>query len=259
MSIVGERVLRVFCRDPASGDYPGVQEAEVSGHELRSLVLRIPDFADRVANRRVVDFGCGTGRHAIAMARELGCRVCGIDTNPGVLSTARDLARESGLPNDAIWFVDRPDPEWEGTFDVVISHNAMEHFPDPAAVLAQMTRLVRPGGEIIIQFGPPWLSPWGSHMRFFCRLPWLNIWFSEETVMKVRGSYRDDGATRYEEVASGLNRMTVSQFESLLESSNLEVERLNMYCIKGLDFLGRIPVAREFFVNQISCLARRPS
>jgi SAM-dependent methyltransferase len=129
----------------------------------------------------------------------------------------------------------------------------MEHFPDPADALRQMERLLKPTGRILITFGEPWLSPWGSHMQFFCKVPWLNLWFSERTIMTVRSLYRQDGATRYEDVESGLNKMTLQKFERIVRDSGLVMEHRRYRCLKGLDFLARTPL-RELFVNQINCV-----
>lgn len=40
--------------------------------------------------------------------------------------------------------------------------------------------------SLLITFGCPWLSPYGSHMHFFTKMPWINVFFSETTVMRVR-------------------------------------------------------------------------
>ncbi|CAN5864331.1 hypothetical protein BH24ACI4_BH24ACI4_08100 [soil metagenome] len=59
-------------------------------------------------------------------------------------------------------------------------------------------------------------------MVHFTKLPWVNVLFSERTVMQVRARFRDDGATRYEEVVMGLNRMTIARFERLIRASGMK-------------------------------------
>jgi hypothetical protein len=93
-------------------------------------------------------------------------------------------------------------------------------------------------------------------MQFFTTLPWVNILFSEETVMCVRKCYRDDGATKYAEVRGGLNAMTVSRFEKLLTKAGLKVVYKNYECVKGLGIFAQIPLLRELFVDHITIAAR---
>ena len=119
--------------------------------------------------------------------------------------------------------------------------------------------MVKPGGPILMTFGPPWLAPFGSHMDYFTPLPWVNILFSEDAVLRVRARYRNDGATRYEDVEGGLNRMTVAKFERIVAGCGLAIEYQHYECSWGLTFLSRIPAIRELFVNHISCVLRRPA
>jgi SAM-dependent methyltransferase len=107
---------------------------------------------------------------------------------------------------------------------IVISQNSMEHFEDPVKILDEMKSALNQDGKILITFAPPWFAPYGSHMHFFCKVPWINILFSERTVMKVRSNFRSDGATKYEEVESGLNKMTVTKFERIVANAKLTFE-----------------------------------
>ncbi len=94
-------------------------------------------------------------------------------------------------------------------------------------------------------------------MAWFCRVPWMHALFTERTVMSVRSLYRSDGARRYVDVETGLNKMTVGRFEGILARSNLQVQSRAYRCVKGLDVLGRLPGLREFFINQASCVLGR--
>jgi hypothetical protein len=129
----------------------------------------------------------------------------------------------------------------------------MEHYSEPRVILEEMKSALKPGGTILITFGPPWFAPYGSHMHFFTTMPWLNLLFSERTVMNVRAHFRGDAATRYEDVEFGLNKMSVAKFERIAAETGLKISQRKYECIKGLDFLGKIPRARELFINNISC------
>jgi SAM-dependent methyltransferase len=250
---IGELILGTLSRAPSSEASAPVDPSYLPGEELAVLRREFADFSVLVAGKRVADFGCGTGEQAIALARDEGCDVVGIDSNPATLARAK--ARAAGQPlKGSVRFVERVTRDLEGTFDVVISQNAMEHFPDPDHIVALMTRLVRPGGMLLVTFGPPWYAPFGSHMHYFCKVPWLNLLFSERTVMSVRSRYRSDGARRYVDVESGLNQMSLAKFERVVANAGVQMRHHHYGCVKGLDFLGKLPVVRELFVNQVSCV-----
>jgi SAM-dependent methyltransferase len=215
---------------------------------LELLRVEYPNLAELVTGKSVLDFGSGYGHEAAALAKAYGCKVTGLDTTPHALTAAR--AKYGALAR----FVDRLD---EGEqFDVIVSQNAFEHFRDPAAVLDAMLAALRPGGVLLITFGPPWYAPYGSHMHFFCRIPWLSVLFPEAAVMRVRARFRQDGARRYEEVESGLNKMTLVKFERLMDRCGMHVESRRYTAIKGLNALTSIPVVREMMTRHVTVVIR---
>jgi SAM-dependent methyltransferase len=250
---IGERVLLALSRPPSAGEADDGHGASPDG-ALDNLRRRFPDLRDLVRGRRVLDFGCGDGMQSAALAREGAALVVGVDTNARTLARARDRAARLGLEPGRVRFHERLPAELAGSFDVVVSQDAMEHFGDPAGVLREMRAALAPGGRLLVTFGPPWYAPSGSHMHFFTPVPWVNLLFSERTVMAVRARYRQDGARRYEEVESGLNRMSLARFERIVEQSGLRMARRRYECVKGLDFLRHPPLLRELFVNNVSCV-----
>ena len=94
----------------------------------------------------------------------------------------------------------------------------------------------------------------GSHCQFFTRVPYVNLLFPDAAVMRVRARFRSDGATRYEDIEGGLNRMTVRKFERLLTQCGLRVEYRALDCVKGQNWLGRVPLLRELVINHVTCV-----
>ena len=100
---------------------------------------------------RVVDCGSGAGTDALIATRLVGPsgRVIGIDMTPEMLAKARTNAVEAGLTNvefregilEAL-------PAETGWADVVISNGVLNLVPDKAAALAEMYRVLRPGGRL---------------------------------------------------------------------------------------------------------------
>ena len=216
---------------------------------LSTLMSSYPDLAELVQRKRVLDFGCGRGDQAAAMAHRFSSIVTGLDTNRRTLATA---VKSHGA---AVEFLDKIPPG--RTWDVVISLNAMEHYSDPVGALESMRRTVTFGGLVLVSFGPPWWAPYGSHMQFFCRIPWLQLWFTEQTIMAVRARYRNDGARRFEDVESGLNKMSLAKFERILSASNLSVIRLSYAGVKRMHWLTRVPVLRELGTVHVTSVLRK--
>jgi arsenite methyltransferase len=102
-------------------------------------------------DERVVDCGSGAGTDALIAARLVGPsgRVIGIDMTPEMLAKARANAVEAGLTN--VEFregVLEALPVETGWADVVISNGVLNLVPDKAAALAEMYRVLRPGGRL---------------------------------------------------------------------------------------------------------------
>jgi SAM-dependent methyltransferase len=251
---IGERVLLLVSRPPGSEDYRSAESCCTIDNALWLLFREYPGFQKVVSGKRVADFGCGGGHQSVSLAAKYNCFVVGIDTNRKSLQKATNLAMSNSVPDTKLSFVERITDDMKGTFDAVISQNRFEYFNDPEAVLEEMRELMTKSGKLLITFGPPWLAPYGSHMHLFCKVPWMNILFSEKTVMRVRSYFRHDGATRYEDVESGLNKMTVGRFERIVSSSGLKIEYRKYGCVKGMNFLVKIPIVREFFANRVSVI-----
>jgi SAM-dependent methyltransferase len=101
----------------------------------------------------VLDVGCGPGTLALEIARRApGLKVTGIDISADMIDLARASASEAGL-GERLRFevadgVALPFPD--GSVDLVVSTLSMHHWERKAAVLAELARVVRPGGEIRI-------------------------------------------------------------------------------------------------------------
>ena len=98
---------------------------------------------------KVLDVACGAGQTAIPMARK-GINVTGVDIATNLIEAARKRARDEGL---SIRF-DEGDaeelPYEDASFDVVISLIGAMFAPQPQKVAAEMARVCRPGGRIIM-------------------------------------------------------------------------------------------------------------
>ena len=253
MSFFGERILTAFSRDPAAPDYPGGTSRTTLDNSLDFIIKTIPGFLGLIADKEVLDFGCGYGIQAAALAKTKARSVVGIDLPRPILQQEWAKRGELGLKNLS-YTTDLPAGR---LYDVVLSCSAFEHFEDPAYILSLMRQRCKPGGLVTVTFAEPWWSPYGAHMDGFTRIPWVNVWFSEDTVLRVRSRYRNDGAKRYESVEGGLNRLTLARFEQIMRDSGMKIRSMNFFPVKGLPLVSSIPVVREYMTSAASCVLER--
>jgi ubiquinone/menaquinone biosynthesis C-methylase UbiE len=114
-------------------------------------LARIVRWLGLPAGSRVLDAGCGTGEHTVRLA-ELGYRCVGVDVSPRVLWQAAELARARGLgsrirfQSEALEELPFPD----GAFDAVHCRGVLMHVPRWERALAELCRVLRPGGKIAL-------------------------------------------------------------------------------------------------------------
>jgi arsenite methyltransferase len=97
-----------------------------------------------------VDVGCGAGFDSLIAVRMVGAEGCvvGVDMTPAMLAKARQSAAEAGSANVTFregYAEALPVPD--GWADVVISNGVLNLVPDKAAALAEMARVLKPGGR----------------------------------------------------------------------------------------------------------------
>lgn len=123
------------------------------------------DF-DRLGLRRgdrVLDMGCGAGRHAFEMYRR-GGDVIAFDQDGDELAGVLDLfgaMRDAGeVPDGAEADIKQGDalslPFADAEFDRVVAAEVLEHIPDDEAAIAELARVLRPGGTMAVTV-PRWL------------------------------------------------------------------------------------------------------
>lgn len=246
-------MLLCLSRAPGSTDYEP-EHVHYTMENALSLLRRVfPDFMTLIHGKEILDYGCGAGFQVVSLATQGAKFVVGLDVNAESLERARELAGHYGVSGKT-GFAQQLGRDLLGRFDVVIAKDSMEHFRDPEHAVQQMKTALKQAGMILLTFGPPWLAPYGSHMHFFTKLPWVNLLFSEKTILNVRACFRQDGATRYEDVEGGLNRMTVARFERIVANSGLRIRFRKDEYVKGIRFPGKVPGLRELFTNQVSCI-----
>jgi demethylmenaquinone methyltransferase / 2-methoxy-6-polyprenyl-1,4-benzoquinol methylase len=153
-----------------AGDYDHWAQTLSFGQDSRwhdELVawLRLPDDA------LVADVATGTGAIAIALARWHGCRVIGIDQSAEMLATGADRVRDAGLASRIELREGEAErlPLEDESVDALVHSYLLRYVDDPAAVLAELARPIRPGGTMAsLEFGVPdsdWYPWWWAWTR----------------------------------------------------------------------------------------------
>ncbi len=143
------------------------------------------------AGERLLDLGCGGGRHAYEALRR-GAQVTALDASAGELQDVATLMTEmekeeadSGSPSPGTGAVVCADalaiPFRDGSFDRVIAAEVLEHVSGDQAAMAELARVLRPGGSLAVtvpRFGPETVN-WalsdayhsveGGHIRIYRR------------------------------------------------------------------------------------------
>ncbi|HUP33927.1 MAG TPA: methyltransferase domain-containing protein [Candidatus Limnocylindria bacterium] len=134
---------------------------------------------------RVLEVGCGTGAVTRVLAAWPGVsEAIGVDPSPVFLARARELA--VGLRTIAFEEADgRGLPFAGSTFDAVVFHTTLCHVPDPALMLQEGVRVLRPGGRLAVfegdyatatvarEAGDPLNACAGAFREHFVHDPWL--------------------------------------------------------------------------------------
>ena len=119
-----------------------------------AAAARLVRFAGIASGTRVLDVGCGTGVVAIT-ATKLGATVNGVDLTPQLLDRARENSQIAHV--DIEWLEADVEqlPFRDGEFDTVVSQFAHMFAPRPEVAIAEMLRVLRPGGTIAFSTWPP--------------------------------------------------------------------------------------------------------
>ena len=136
---------------PADASYPPYRRATTGEPFLRrfgrhhSLTKRCRLVLRHRAGGRLLDGGCATGDFLAALRAYPGWSLCGLEFSAAAV---RYAAASTGVPVirgqiSAAAFA-------TGSFDVVTLWDVLEHVADPRSVLAEMARLLRPGGLLVI-------------------------------------------------------------------------------------------------------------
>ena len=218
--------------------YPVLRRATVAPEDA-AFVARVLGLEP---GARVLDLGCGTGRHSVALA-QLGLRVTGLDLSEHLLARARATEEAAGIAVE--WLRrDLRDLDGLGPFDAVVSlFTAFGFFGDveDERVLQAVARVLNPGGRFLLDLT--------NHLGYLCRFP-PEVWHeSEVAVLRERNQLEVETGTLVTERTAFLKGGGVMEMPASRVRAYLPHEILAMLRRAGLEVLpnssGRRPWRRK--------------
>jgi ubiquinone/menaquinone biosynthesis C-methylase UbiE len=164
LAAIGAAVLAAAAREPYLPIIHGSEAAELA---------RLAEWLQVGPGMRVADIGAGEGKLALALARRVGPsgQVFATEIGERLLATIREAAKRDGLGNITVIEagISRTNLP-EGCCDAVLSRIVYHHLSDHAAINADVFRVLRPGGRLLmIDFEPggimEWLAPSAAYDR----------------------------------------------------------------------------------------------
>jgi SAM-dependent methyltransferase len=142
-----ESDLYAEIRREAFGEDIG-QNSWLTARELDSFV----DLLELTPGKSLLDVACGSGGPALRIAASTDCSVAGIDLNESAIAAARSMAAKRNLAGRVQFSVGNAAlrlPFPDATLDAILSIDAINHLPDRPRVIAEWTRLLKPGGRLL--------------------------------------------------------------------------------------------------------------
>jgi ubiquinone/menaquinone biosynthesis C-methylase UbiE len=185
----------------------------------------------------VADIGSGDGIIDLGLARSASpAKLVGYDVKPVDVKSLCQAAEEAGVSSvlpDNLEFArcgEERLPAHDGKFDAVISWSAFEHIANPAAVLREMRRVLRPTGFMFLQVWPFYYSAFGGHLD-----DWLGefehlVLTDDEIAERVLKSDSDPRWAAYKlEEFRQLNRITVNELMGAIQDAGFDIGSAELY------------------------------
>ncbi len=200
------------------------------------------DLTDQV----VLDFGCGGGGKTVFYAGQGARRTIGVDVR---LDTrlAEDYARRKGL---AVEFAPlEPDgriPLADDSCDAIINSSVLEHVMDLPRTLAELRRVLKPGGRLLSRWHP-YRSRYGAHLWSAIGIPFAHLLFRQADLVQVyyRTLLRRYGeipanmprlgseSRSFDDLTYPLNRASIGRMRRMIEAAGFETRECRRYLKKS--------------------------
>lgn len=222
--------------------------------------------------KEVLDVGAGGGGKSLYYVTRGAKSVCAMDISENYRDEALAFAKRLELDKKFSYAVADAAamPFANSSFDVVIMNDAMEHVRPPEKVISEVHRVLRDGGRLYINF-PPYGHPFGAHLSDVISIPWVHLFFGEQTLIKaykelcdklddrdMRINFRISKNNSGEEYFSYINKITIKEFNRIVRASGMK--RVYYKEIPLRSFLAPVasfPLTKEWFVRTVVCILEK--
>ena len=188
--------------------------------------------------RDVADFGCGDGILDLGLVRRTGPRsLVGFDLRPVDVERLSRWSEREGFGAElpaALRFAAVTDgrlPAADRSFDVVVSWSAFQYVADPPGALAEIRRVLRPGGALMVHLYPFFHSRHGSLLEPWFPDGWAQFLFPPEEIEArvLSGTGTDPAWARWVlELHKSLNRITLEDLHDALSAGGYRIVRVEL-------------------------------
>jgi demethylmenaquinone methyltransferase / 2-methoxy-6-polyprenyl-1,4-benzoquinol methylase len=144
----------------------------LSFHQNRRWRSELVRHVTRFQPQLILDVATGTAGVAMALAQSTDAHIIGVDITESMLERGRERVRMAALDNRIRLQVARAEelPFPDGYFDAVTFTYLLRYVADPAATIAELARVLRPGGgmaslDFYVPPNPSWRAAWRAYTR----------------------------------------------------------------------------------------------
>ncbi|WP_324749106.1 class I SAM-dependent methyltransferase [Sphingomonas sp. LY54] len=181
-----------------SGDQQKILAAtQKSGEVVLGQFYGYNDLRGKV----VLDFGCGSAGKTLYYAKQGASETYGVDVSIDYAGTAIEQARDLGLKFHISQITpDNGIPLPDASIDLVLSSSVLEHLSNLDRSLAEVRRVLKPGGLFLNRWHP-YQTRFGSHLNSIIGIPFAHRIFSEKALMAF---YYDNMVSRHGHVPAAV-------------------------------------------------------
>jgi len=234
-----------------------------------SILLEVLEAENGLQGKRVLEIGCGPGLTALGLAQQGNPDLLvAMDLDLHMKATIEGLGKPpfpSSLPSCLRYLLtDASNLGLQSSsFDLAYAWSVFEHLPDPSVVLAEIQRILKPGGLLYIQIAPLYYSAFGHHCWEHVAEPFAHLLGTPKQFRSqvMASQSAPERVQRDWQTYEGLNRLTVGKLQKILLEKEWILQRTILQCddLKGIDLegaLSRIPL-QDLATVQINLIAKK--